>query len=265
QGRFDADGLAFPKRFRGAEHLQLGLDVEPVAGFDLQCGDAAPDQRPQPRPRGFDQFLKAGRAGGLHRGGDAAARPRDLFIARAFQPLLEFAGTIAAEDEMGVAVDQARRNPGAVQRLDALRLEAGELGPPADADDPPVLDADCAIFDRAERARHGRIHGGEVAVDEQAVPHGSLSRASWGYGQSMSWTSIADLLAEMSSVPGALRGAPMEAGSVTPGRCDRAPGAVRKALRRISTYDLVEALKIEIGVHDAADVAVQGLMPADGF
>jgi arginase family enzyme len=40
---------------------------------------------------------------------------------------------------------------------------------------------------------------------------------------------------------------------------------VRKALRRVSTYDLVEALEIEIAVHDAGDLAVQGLLPAEGF
>jgi formiminoglutamase len=81
----------------------------------------------------------------------------------------------------------------------------------------------------------------------------------------MSWTSIADLLTDDPAAPVALLGAPMEAGSVTPGRCDLAPAALRKALKRVSTYDLVEALEIETGVHDAGEVAVQGLMPADGF
>ena len=81
----------------------------------------------------------------------------------------------------------------------------------------------------------------------------------------MSWISIADLLTDDPTAPVALLGAPMEAGSVTPGRCDLAPGVVRKAMKRISTYDLVETLEIETAVHDAGDVAVQGLMPADGF
>jgi arginase family enzyme len=81
----------------------------------------------------------------------------------------------------------------------------------------------------------------------------------------MSWKSIADLLTDDASAPVALLGAPMEAGSVTPGRCDLAPAAVRKAMKRISTYDLVEALEIEAAVHDAGDVPVTGLMPAEGF
>lgn len=81
----------------------------------------------------------------------------------------------------------------------------------------------------------------------------------------MSWKSIADLLTSDETAPVALLGAPMEAGSVTPGRCDLAPGAVRKALKRLSTYDLVESLELDLPVHDAGDVAVQGLMPVDGF
>ena len=54
----------------------------------------------------------------------------------------------------------------------------------------------------------------------------------------MSWKSIADLIVDDRAAPVALLGAPMEAGSVTPGRCDLAPEAVRRALRRFSTYDL---------------------------
>jgi arginase family enzyme len=36
-------------------------------------------------------------------------------------------------------------------------------------------------------------------------------------------------------------------------------------MQRISTYDLVERLEIDVPVRDAGDMAVQGLMPADGF
>jgi formiminoglutamase len=81
----------------------------------------------------------------------------------------------------------------------------------------------------------------------------------------MSWKSIADLIVDDVAAPVALLGAPMDAGSVTPGRCDLAPDAVRRALRRLSTYDLVESLEIETAVRDAGDVPVRGVMPADGF
>ena len=82
----------------------------------------------------------------------------------------------------------------------------------------------------------------------------------------MSWTSIADLLTDDASAPIALLGAPMEAGSVTPGRCDLAPGILRRTLKRVSTYDIVDDLDLdELRIRDAGDAPVQGLMPADGF
>jgi arginase family enzyme len=81
----------------------------------------------------------------------------------------------------------------------------------------------------------------------------------------MSWKSIADLIADGPGAPVALLGAPMEAGSVTPGRCDLAPETIRRALRRFSTYDLCASLDIDLAIRDAGDVPVRGLMPADGF
>src|SRR3954470_10862900 len=81
----------------------------------------------------------------------------------------------------------------------------------------------------------------------------------------MSWKSIADLIADDPGAPVAMLGAPMEAGSVTPGRCDLAPETIRRALRRFSTYDLCESLEIDLAIRDAGDVPVKGVMPAEGF
>jgi formiminoglutamase len=81
----------------------------------------------------------------------------------------------------------------------------------------------------------------------------------------MSWKSIADLIVDDPDAPVAILGAPMEAGSVTPGRCDLAPAAVRRALRRFSTFDLSASLELDLAIRDAGDVPVQGIMPADGF
>jgi len=81
----------------------------------------------------------------------------------------------------------------------------------------------------------------------------------------MSWKSIADLLVKDPGAPVALIGAPMEAGSVTAGRCDLAPAAVRKAMKRLSTYDLTCELELGTALHDLGDIAVQGVSPADGF
>ncbi len=81
---------------------------------------------------------------------------------------------------------------------------------------------------------------------------------------SAEWPSIADLLGE-GEAEIALLGAPLEAGSVTPGRCDLAPAAVRQACRRISTYDLETGLELTARVRDAGDLPVTGLMPAEAF
>jgi arginase family enzyme len=79
----------------------------------------------------------------------------------------------------------------------------------------------------------------------------------------MAWASVADLLGSEGEV--ALLGAPLEAGSVTPGRCDLAPPQVRETLRRISTYDVETGREIGARLHDLGDVAVQGVSPADAF
>lgn len=81
----------------------------------------------------------------------------------------------------------------------------------------------------------------------------------------MSWKSIADLIVESGTAPVALLGAPMEAGSVTPGRCDLAPATIRRTLRRFSTWDLDADLDLGLAVRDLGDVAVAGVMPAEGF
>src|SRR4051794_9421795 len=81
----------------------------------------------------------------------------------------------------------------------------------------------------------------------------------------MSWKSIADLIVDDAQAPVAILGAPMEAGSVTPGRCDLAPAAIRRALRRFSIWDLTCELALDLAIRDAGDVPVEGMMPADGF
>ena len=82
-------------------------------------------------------------------------------------------------------------------------------------------------------------------------------------GQSMGWRSIADLVGQEGEV--AILGAPMEAGSVTPGRCDLAPETIRRTLKRFSTYDIETREELDVTARDLGDVAVQGVMPADGF
>lgn len=79
----------------------------------------------------------------------------------------------------------------------------------------------------------------------------------------MTWRSIADLIGDEGEV--ALLGAPMEAGSVTPGRCDLAPDVIRRTLRRFSSYDVETGHELSLAIADCGDVGVRGVMPADGF
>jgi len=81
----------------------------------------------------------------------------------------------------------------------------------------------------------------------------------------MSWKSIADLLVDAGTAEVALVGAPMEAGSVTPGRCDLAPATIRRALGRFSTYDVETGDELDLRILDAGDADVRGVAPADGF
>src|SRR3546814_2194291 len=77
----------------------------------------------------------------------------------------------------------------------------------------------------------------------------------------MSWKSIADMIVQSGDAQIALVGAPMEAGSVTPGRCDLAPEIVRKTLRRFSTYDVETGKELDLRILDAGDADVRDELP----
>ena len=78
-----------------------------------------------------------------------------------------------------------------------------------------------------------------------------------------SWFSAADLLTTDVSAAVAFLGAPLGLGSITPGRCDLAPGVVRKALKRMSVYDLETETDLSaLKAFDAGDVALEHTEPA---
>ncbi|MCI5046051.1 MAG: arginase family protein [Aquisalinus sp.] len=80
------------------------------------------------------------------------------------------------------------------------------------------------------------------------------------------WPSMAGLLGIYPQAEVALLGAGLAEGCVTPGRCDLAPGVFRKALKRTSTYDLETGTELAaLPVHDAGDLALEGVSPADSF
>jgi formiminoglutamase len=64
----------------------------------------------------------------------------------------------------------------------------------------------------------------------------------------------------------AVVGAPANRGSITPGRCDLAPAAIRAALDRFSTYDADRRLNLlDLAIADRGDAAIAGLRPEDAF
>ena len=74
------------------------------------------------------------------------------------------------------------------------------------------------------------------------------------------WPNLSELLIEDGDgVPIALVGAPLAAGSVTPGGCDKAPQRLRETLKRIGRYDVEIGRAVFTAVRDRGDVPLAGL------
>jgi len=75
-----------------------------------------------------------------------------------------------------------------------------------------------------------------------------------------SWPNLSELVStDHAGAPVGLLGAPLAAGSVTPGRCDLAPRLLRDTLRRIGRYDIETGRELATHVLDRGDVALGGL------
>ena len=74
------------------------------------------------------------------------------------------------------------------------------------------------------------------------------------------WPNLSDLLLDdEADTPIALVGAPLAAGSVTPGACDQAPVLLRQTLKRIGRYDIDIGRELVTPIRDRGDVALAGL------
>jgi formiminoglutamase len=74
------------------------------------------------------------------------------------------------------------------------------------------------------------------------------------------WPNLSDLIVGIeTSTPVGLVGAPLAAGSVTPGGCDLAPALLRQTLRRIGRYDIETGREISTRIADRGDVEIAGL------
>jgi arginase family enzyme len=78
------------------------------------------------------------------------------------------------------------------------------------------------------------------------------------------WPNLSDLVsAAHGDAPAGLVGAPLAAGSVTPGRCDLAPSVLRQTLRRIGRYDVETGRELATQMFDHGDAPIEGLSIED--
>src|SRR4029453_17960125 len=77
---------------------------------------------------------------------------------------------------------------------------------------------------------------------------------------SSGWPNLSELIVDKEAIaPVGMVGAPLDAGSVTPGRCDLAPGLLRATLRRIGRYDVETGRELQTKLADHGDVPIAGL------
>ncbi|MBA3525466.1 MAG: arginase family protein [Pseudomonadota bacterium] len=75
-----------------------------------------------------------------------------------------------------------------------------------------------------------------------------------------SWPNLSDLLSsEVEGAPVGLLGAPLAAGSVSPGACDQAPALLRRTLKRIGRYDVETGRELSTPIRDRGDAEVASL------
>jgi formiminoglutamase len=74
------------------------------------------------------------------------------------------------------------------------------------------------------------------------------------------WPNLSDLISTSNRQAAVgLLGAPLAAGSVTPGACDLAPDLLRRTLKRIGRYDIETGRELEVQIADRGDVELSGL------
>ncbi len=76
---------------------------------------------------------------------------------------------------------------------------------------------------------------------------------------SSAWPNLSELLVDDAGVPIGLVGAPLAAGSVTAGACDKAPALLRQTLKRIGRYSIETGDSLFTPIHDCGDVELAGL------
>ncbi len=114
------------------EDLALAVQVQAIAGLDLDTGHAVAQQAAQALPGAGEQLVLTGGTGRPHGAGDTPTGSRDLGVAHALQALLELTAAVTAEHRVGMAIDQPRCHPGPFQIIDLWIIRNRQFGTRAD-------------------------------------------------------------------------------------------------------------------------------------
>lgn len=127
QRRADIDQIVQAELAGNQQHFLFGLGIQSVSRFDFNGRYAFIHQPLEPLLCHRQEHFRRTVAGRRDRGVNTAALRADGLIRHAVKPLFPFRCAIAAEHQMGVAIDQAGSNQTPVE-IDTLTMPGGDLG-----------------------------------------------------------------------------------------------------------------------------------------
>src|SRR5512138_1915875 len=172
--RHDRDAEIASDLASDAQHLELGVEVQAVAGFDLECRHAFAHERKRALARLREQARFGCSARRADRRQNPASAACDLLVRRAALARCKLVASIACVDQVRVRVDQTRRDPNAA-RIDLLNgrpLECRELVLATDPRDAPVTQSNRTVRNAANT--YVAIQRRKIGADPKSIPCGRL-------------------------------------------------------------------------------------------
>ncbi len=168
-GRAHGDAQLRADAPRHAQHLALVLQVQAVAGLDLQRRRAVGDQGARTGDGLCEQVVLAGLAHRAHAGNDPPAGAGDLLVAGALQAHLELARAVTGEHQVGMAVDQPRGDPagGLGHLAGQLRGRTRQVGTGTDPRQRVAAPGERTVIDRTVAIL---VEGGDRGTQHKAIP-----------------------------------------------------------------------------------------------
>ena len=169
-----ADGFSGYSAMNGYSNLgnvRMGIHERAfdIARLDLHHRGAFGDQRIKAGERRGNQTLKPGFSGGGNGGNDTAAGTRDLFVAGALKPHLELTRTVAAKNDVGMAVDETRRDEPTLKVTGHCELP-GQLAFRPDPGNPAIGNDNSPVLHQPIGRPAGH-HRGDTRVPEKKCAH----------------------------------------------------------------------------------------------